>query len=893
MSMWKGSANALIVLLLFQCPGAFGMGDRTYNLGFFPPSHFLIGPFFSPDLSHPSRQPSGSLAVGDFDGDGEKELVLGESGTEIRVQDGATLGLVTLVKPAQLGASALLDPYAKEQNSARAYFSESAITPDNVGIAMGHALAAGDLNGDGLDDLIIAEPCADPSQEKGIPRIHIVFGKKDFVGLNGLTEGPYPSPQKSNVVVYGPSGQGFGASLACGDMNKDNLPEVIIGAPFRGEDHSGAIWVLPGRSPWPPVVDLRESNSEQMIVLDAPGGWAGWALQTHDLDQDGDEELVVSAPRASSEGRESVGLVAVVAQAHESPNLDLRTVSTLYGDVAQRSLGTALACGQDSWGPFVGAGACAPAASQVDSAVYVFRPKGLSLPAALSDILQDAGFSLTYLPEAMGEALSAGDADGDQNDELAIGIPEDPAPAYDPEIAKSACGRVFMVTPFKIKGRAIDLRPPPPDAVFLDIYGSDPQTRMGSCLALADLNKDGKSDLVTRMRGLPFPGNKVRQASVVLIDLEPHSGYVPPIPARVKDSMVLLVTCERNADSVAIAKRYKELHPGVSEIALKEDLPVTRDPQSQQPIISAQDYARSIVTPICKEMDAQDLWTKIRYIVTTKGMPLRLGNQSSVDAQLCLLALDWRNGELQERDMTKSLPNPYAYMHLPFSAIPNPSRPAILLVTRIDGYTLNDALGVLERSQNPVGAFEGTLIVDNDNQACQKWKVNPALLQSIEDRLKPLGAKVLYEDSPQWVTRSNEPVTGYFSWGMNSSNLTAKDAGYVSNLLGFQYAPGAAFLTIESFNGRTFDKESKPGAPLKQGLLADFIEKGGSCGIGNVSEPTLGLSARPDIFFVRMALGYGLADAAYAAIPELGWKQVVIGDPLLQWPTQRPLFTPP
>ncbi len=52
----------------------------------------------------------------------------------------------------------------------------------------------------------------------------------------------------------------------------------------------------------------------------------------------------------------------------------------------------------------------------------------------------------------------------------------------------------------------------------------------------------------------------------------------------------------------------------------------------------------------------------------------------------------------------------------------------------------------------------------------------------------------------------------------------------------FNYAPGAVFNTIESYNGRAFGGLGQvPGIPQQQ--ASDFIQAGGTFAIGNVWEP--------------------------------------------------------
>lgn len=94
----------------------------------------------------------------------------------------------------------------------------------------------------------------------------------------------------------------------------------------------------------------------------------------------------------------------------------------------------------------------------------------------------------------------------------------------------------------------------------------------------------------------------------------------------------------------------------------------------------------------------------------------------------------------------------------------------------------------------------------------------------------------------------------------------------------FEYAPGALFLSIESYNGRDFGGVG--GWPGQQ-QGADFIRAGGTFAILTVWEP-FAFSAPQSFRIVRNFLLGELtwAEAAYSAIPVLSWQHIVLGDPL-------------
>lgn len=94
----------------------------------------------------------------------------------------------------------------------------------------------------------------------------------------------------------------------------------------------------------------------------------------------------------------------------------------------------------------------------------------------------------------------------------------------------------------------------------------------------------------------------------------------------------------------------------------------------------------------------------------------------------------------------------------------------------------------------------------------------------------------------------------------------------------FNLAPGAVMNTMESYNGRAFGGYTPA---FGQGSLADFIDAGGTFGLGNVWEP-FSLTVPDNAQVVRNFYLGGLSwgEAAWSAVPLLSFQQIVIGDPL-------------
>ncbi|MBN8705428.1 MAG: TIGR03790 family protein [Bacteroidetes bacterium] len=280
------------------------------------------------------------------------------------------------------------------------------------------------------------------------------------------------------------------------------------------------------------------------------------------------------------------------------------------------------------------------------------------------------------------------------------------------------------------------------------------------------------------------------------------------------------------------------------------------------------------------DADGNLLKTKIRFIVLTKGIPLAItalnssayeaADFSSVDQAITLLfqihPIKWRvSNPYYNPDRNGSTTSPF----IPFAWELNDVRLSYL-VTRLDGYKLDDVFALVDRSlaatENPQ---RGLFVIDGDGKTYTDF-------DQAFDKLKEAGARVFPEqldETPQNILTAPDSVLGYVSNGIYGG----KPANYVDNLLNFTYAPGAIFSSYESFNGASFRKPDK-----RMGQVGQFIATGGSGGIGNVNEPWYLGIAREFVLFPAYVKGYTWAEAAYQSLIFTDFTSVVIGDPLMR-----------
>lgn len=236
-----------------------------------------------------------SLCTGDFNGDGFDDLAIGvpgenEGGGDVHVLFGSSAGLTVT------GADLLYQGGAGGAQGAQ-----------EPGDLFGLVLAAGHLNDDAFDDLVIASPREDLVGHEDEGRVQVFYGASD-----GLASRQQLTIDQATIGLVGETDDAFGGAVATGDFNGDGRDDLAIGSnrgvgpPGSEIPGAGTVSILFGTTGGVAVAGAQLwSQDTEGIGDQAENGDAfGHALATGDFDGDGRDDLAVGVP---SEDFESSG----------------------------------------------------------------------------------------------------------------------------------------------------------------------------------------------------------------------------------------------------------------------------------------------------------------------------------------------------------------------------------------------------------------------------------------------------------------------------------------------------------------------------------------------------------------------------------------------------------
>ncbi|TCB98878.1 hypothetical protein E0H26_05510 [Micromonospora zingiberis] len=248
-----------------------------------------------------------ALVAGDFNGDGFDDLAIGDA-DEVDTRNKARGGGVWIIPGSRTG---LLVDSTKHFNQGSPGVPGESENYD----AFGASLAAGDINGDGRDDLAIGAFKEAIGSVKEAGAVTVLYGSSA-----GLTGTGAQQLHQNQAAVPGSAERRdhFGMSLAIGRVNNNKYADLVIGAPHEndgsGANGSGMVTLM-----WGSASGVKLSGATSVTgagVYKATGrqdtiAWyLGMSLAIGDVNGDGLGEVIAGAPNAQTPHIDG-GLIAV------------------------------------------------------------------------------------------------------------------------------------------------------------------------------------------------------------------------------------------------------------------------------------------------------------------------------------------------------------------------------------------------------------------------------------------------------------------------------------------------------------------------------------------------------------------------------------------------------
>ena len=355
--------------------------------------------------------------------------------------------------------------------------------------------------------------------------------------------------------------------------------------------------------------------------------------------------------------------------------------------------------------------------------------------------------------------------------------------------------------------------------------------------------------------------------------------------AALAEKMVIVVN-RNDPDSLSVGKHY----------ARQRGIPESRIVHLNAPVketISIAEYVNTVANPLLNAL-LENEWVKgvkaaskdvygrerlsvsihsIPFIVLIKGIPLRITNNplfieessanmplqfrvnnGSVDGEIALLLAP------PKTSMTALVPNPYFEK----SSISPTDANRLLRVTRLDGPTKANVMNLIDRTlrAEEIGLM-GRAYIDTGGPHAKG-----------DEWIRAAGAitegaffDIDYETSKRAMDhrdRLDAPAI-YMGWYRPNAQAQWRSPRW-------QVPPGAIGFHLHSFSG-TSVRSTKT-------WLGAFIAQGYCATVGNVYEPYLEHTIRPDVLLAHLMSGGNFGEAVALSTPSLSWQSVAIGDPL-------------
>jgi uncharacterized protein (TIGR03790 family) len=349
---------------------------------------------------------------------------------------------------------------------------------------------------------------------------------------------------------------------------------------------------------------------------------------------------------------------------------------------------------------------------------------------------------------------------------------------------------------------------------------------------------------------------------------------------------MVIVVNRNDPDSLAIGQYY----------ARKRGIPEANIVSLSAPIeetITVAQYVETVANPLLNAL-LENKWVKgvkdsskdrygrerlsvsiheIPFVVLIRGVPLRIANDpallgevpdhmpkqfhvnnGSVDGEIALLLAP------PAASMTALMPNPY----FDKSEVSTTDANRILRVSRLDGPTKESVTRMIDRTlEAEANGLMGRVYIDTGgpHENGDTW------IRAAGEMAEAAHFDIDYESSKRpmdFRDRLDAPAI-YMGWYRPQAYAQWRAPRW-------PVPPGAIGFHLHSFSGTSVRETNT--------WLGAFVTQGYCAMLGNVYEPYLEFTHRPQLLLAHLLAGGNFGEAVMRSLPVLSWQAVAIGDPL-------------
>ena len=434
-----------------------------------------------------------SLTSGDFNGDGKDDILVGAPLADGPDNARTNTGEAYVI----FGRSG-----GEDEMDLATDGPDLTVVGANAGDNLGFVVAAGDVNGDGTEDVLVGARFATTTAAAGgAGEAYVIFGSSSLEGTVDIAQG-----QQDFTIAGASEGDFLGYALTAGDINGDGIDDIVAAAaaasPDAARTFAGEAYVILGSRDLSGRVEVAQDQQDFTILgADADDLLANFAA-TGDVNGDGKDDILLGTYMAdgpNNEREDGGEAYIILGRANLKGTLDLASGDgflTVYGADAQDWLGfyvtaadvngdgidDAVVGARNADGPQNGCNNCGE--------VYlIFGRKDLPKSIDIAAGQQDATIVGADPNDLFGHALAAGDVDGDGAADVIVGAPA--AGSLDNTRAQGGEARVFLgasVWPSVLDAAGAN--------AGVALWGAEAGDELGFSVASGDFDGDGKADVM-------------------------------------------------------------------------------------------------------------------------------------------------------------------------------------------------------------------------------------------------------------------------------------------------------------------------------------------------------------------------------------------------------------